>query len=722
MKRHWAFFTIATMALFLVAACAAEDAGPAPTAIAPQAAATAVPAADPAAAADPAKPLAPQGAVDPAKPVGIQPAGVPTLTPEEAAPGLFSFDPTGLAVPTSFSESPILAAKVAKGELPPVEQRMPKNPFVHKTVDRIGEYGGTLRRAFSSPRDGQNYDRISHDQFTLLDLDGVGSYPYMAESVDIVDDKVYTMFLREGLRWSDGEPLTADDLVFAHEEITYNDVLRPGRGKKLGYGSFAPRFEKVGDFTVRWTFDEPTPAFEMASWRTLGGWNVHSRTGNATYAPAHIAKQFHPDFAGLDTVMKMAGDEGFDDWPSFFKNRLDANRNTDVPTVSPWLLTSPITSELFERERNPYFFAVDEAGNQLPYIDKISIELVEDGEILNLKGIAGEFDFQGRHVLLGKLPVYLQNEDRGGYHMVIRRGKVFHQGIAFNQNWEGDDELEKWVRNRDFRLAWSLAVNREEIKEVLNLGLGDVGWAVAPEGHAFYMGPEWEFKNAPPTPDVDAANKLLDDIGLDRKTSDGYRIRTDGSGKVLQFDCNVPSPYVGVDTEGFVELVESHMAEVGIKVVPKPVSRALWQGLLSGDEILVNCLSSYAPNYADGLPLNVAVPTWGPGSKWGKYMSTDGAEGIEPPAEVKRLNELYESALKVAKADRGPMIIESYQISINNMWGFNTVKNAPGYANVVIVKNNIMNFVEDSQNFNQWPGEIHLDQMFFVGGKNDAGF
>ena len=720
MKKYWGIFALATIAMFLVAACGAAEDAVVPTAIAPQAAATAVPAAAPAAAADPASPLAPQGAVDPAAPVGIAAA---TATPffSEIARTIHRFDPKGVAVPTSFNESPVLAAKVAAGELPRVQSRLPREPFVHLVVDRIGEYGGTWRRGFTGPRDGQNYDRINHDQFSLYDSDNIGQYPYMAKTIDVEDDRIITMALREGLRWSDGKEFTADDITFAIGEITYNEELNPNRNKKMGYSSFAPVYEQLDKYTVRWTLDEPSPAFldtmpGCCGW--LGGWNLHGRTGLATFAPAHFLKQFHPDFTDRAEVLALAKSKGFEDWQTYFKDVGDSNRNPDVPSMSPWNNKTSIAAELWELERNPYFFSVDAEGNQLPYIDKISMELIEDIEIFNLKGIAGEFDFQARHIVLGKLPVLLQNQDRGNFRMVLKPGTSFHEGITFNQTWTGDTEIEKWIKNLDFRIAVSLSIDRAEIKEVLNLGLGDIGNAVPPEGHQFYMGPEWEFKNA--EFDRNRANKILDDLGLTEKDGAGYRLRSDGSGKRLSFDCVTLAPYF-TDTEGFVELVETHTASVGLEFKPRVISRGAIEAEGAGNQIAVECLSG-GINYSGTLPPTVATPSLGLGVLWGDYLSTDGAEGTQPPPDVMRLHEIYLEAQKLAYKDRGDLLKEAWQLYMTNMFGFNTVKNAPSFLDTVIVKKNFFNVLENATDFNQWPGEIHPDQFFFAGGKNDAGF
>ena len=650
------------------------------------------------------------------------------MTPAQAAASgsIFSFDPTGLKVPASFSESPIWAAQVAAGTLPAVDKRIPRKPFVHRTVDQIGEYGGTWRRAFTGPADGQNYDRMNHDQFFMWDVNGVEWFPYMADSIDIEDETVYTIFLREGIRWSDGNELDADDWVFGIEDLVYNEEMNPGRNKKLGYSTFAPTFEKIDNYTIRFSFDEPMPSFTdgiNGCCGPFGGWTLHGRTGMPTFAPRQYLEQFHPDYAagGAAGLQALAEENGFENWMSQFKDLGNPNYHTEVPSAAPWQTTNSQRSELWELTRNPYFFSVDTAGNQLPYIDKISMELVDDIEILNLKGIAGEFDFQARHIVLGKLPVYFQNEDRGGYHMVVKRGTSFHEGMTANQTWEGDAELAKWAQNRDFRTAVSLSLNREEVKEVLNLGMGDTGWAVPPKGHPWFMDNEFtESYNALPR-QVDKANALLDAIGLTEKDSSGYRLRTDGSGKRLSFDCITIIPYF-TDTEGFLELVESHTADIGLEFKPKPIARTTYSASLSDNQMLWGCLGG--GNVSMGpLPSAPISGGYNAGTLYGDWYASDGKSGTDPAGtDFERLYNLYQASLKLAKADRKDILQEAWGIHMTNMWGFNTVKNAPSFNDVVIVKNNIKNLVEDSQDFNQWPGEIHLDQMFFVGGKNDKGF
>ena len=541
----------------------APAARPAPVATrAPVATATAAPTATgaparPAPTAAPARPaptavrarLAPTAA-----PVRPTPTASPTATavPQVAAAAkeLHNFYFEG-RLPTSFGESPVWAEKVARGELPPIEQRLPREPQVIKTFERPGDYGGTWRRAFTGPRDGQNYDRISHDWPLLTDIDTVTTRPHIVDKWEIVDDKVFAFFIREGIRWSDGAPFTTEDFRFAHEEISYNGEINPGRGRRLSYTEFSPLFEVVDDYTFRYTFEEPTPIF-MDSMKDFWGFTLHGRVGHRPYAPAHFVKKFHLDFGDRVQILEDSRRAGFSSWGTWFNEKNDSLRNVGLPTVAPWDLTSPITEPLYEFFRNPYYYEVDEEGNQLPYIDRISMTLIEESEELNLRAIAGEFDFQGRHIQKDKLRVFLQNQQKGNYTMDVVGATSGGWGFSLNQTFESDEEVANWMRNRDFRIALSHAIDREEINAVAYQGLATNQAVVPHPAVPSYLGPGWETKNS--TYDPALSNFILDFIGLDKKDSNGMRLRKDGKDP-LEIEVSFLEAYFQ-DWETSVEMVE----------------------------------------------------------------------------------------------------------------------------------------------------------------------
>ena len=178
-------------------------------------------------------------------------------------------------------------------------------------------------------------------------------------------------------------------------------------------------------------------------------------------------------------------------------------------------------------ERNPYFFAVDPEGNQLPYIDGIKMQLTETAEVLNLKAMSGEVDYQQRHIMLDKLPVLRENEERGNYTTYLNPS-LSGSGVLWNQTWVGDEEVEKWLRNKEFRQALSMGINRPDFDTVF-LGLGEFRHPVPGPDHPFYLGPGWDLKYM--ELDVVEANKVLDDLGPDRERfqRNAYAFRRQGA-------------------------------------------------------------------------------------------------------------------------------------------------------------------------------------------------
>ena len=719
MKKYLAILGLLAVAMLAAMACAAEEEADAPTpppAATAMAAATALPAATAMPAAKAATAVAGAAPQKPREVVAATPTPPSVAIAGQAVVGMHNYY-IELPMPTSFGESPIWAEKVAKGDLPPIEQRLPAEPQIIKTFEGIGEYGGTWRRAFTSPRDGQNYDRISHDWPMLTDIDTVTPRPHVVDQWDIVDDLVFTYHLREGIRWSDGEPLTTADFKFAHEEISYNDEINPGRGKRLSYTEFSPLFEVLDEYTYRYTFDQPTPVW-TDSMIDFWGFTLHGRVGHPPYAPTHFVKQYHMDFGDQDWILSQSEDAGFSSWGSWFNEMNDSLRNVGMPTIAAWDLTSPITDPLYEFYRNPYYYEIDEAGNQLPYIDRISMTLTEDSEVLNLKAIAGEFDFQARHIQPDKLPVLLQNADKGGYTVDVVASTAGGWGFSFNQTWQGDAEVEKWMRNRDFRIATSLSFDRAEINEVVYLGLAANQAVVPHPAVPFYLGPEYDHKNA--TYDVDRANEILDSIGLDKKDSNGMRLRTDGGG-VLQIEVSYVEGYF-LDWGVSVEMVEGYYEAIGIDIFQKPVSHEAiwgWRANNLAQQYMGGC-GLYNPTEGESF-VSQLINEW--------YQS-DGEKGVapgdpvmDPNGTIKKLGDLGYAYQRLAKADRTPFYIEGWKLVHDEMYCPSGPAYPPGSYSIIAIKDNLRNFPFGvPHDTPQFPGEFHPDSWYFEGGKNDAGF
>jgi peptide/nickel transport system substrate-binding protein len=281
--------------------------------------------------------------------------------------------------PTSFNEAPELAELVAKGELPPVEERLPKDLMVIQPVREIGTYGGIWRRGFTGPGDNENGNRIqASDRPVLVDHSGAVPRASLAKGWEMSEDgKTYTLHLREGLRWSDGEPFTADAFTFWFEDIYGNPDIVPTPIPDMTPEGKPGRIVKVDDYTVNFEFDVPFYLFEelMMGDTLIGGGQAVRQSDKRSYggyAPAHYLKQFLPDYAGGEEAANAAAKEaGYDNWVARFHFAKDWTLNPELPVVGPFRTTQPINNPTWVMERNPFYWAVDTEGNQLPYLDGV---------------------------------------------------------------------------------------------------------------------------------------------------------------------------------------------------------------------------------------------------------------------------------------------------------------------------------------------------------------
>jgi len=638
-------------------------------------------------------------------------------------------------MPTTFGEAPILSALVKQGKLPPVEERLPdaSDVMVVPVIERIGDYGGTWRRAFTGPNDGQNADRIMMDEDLKFDLDGTTIIPNIAKDWDVSNDGLtYTLYLREGMKWSDGEPFTADNYVWWNENVVNNEEINPGREQQLGWSGYkVVDVKKVDDHTVQWVIPEASAGFmDMVATYRVGGFTLHGRIADGSYGPQHYMKQFHRDFVTDKAAYdKEVSDAGFENWVLYFKQQSDPLRNTELPTVAPWVVTSPITAELYEWERNPYYWAVDPAGNQLPYIDKISMTLTGDKEVLNLKAIAGEIDFQHRHIELAKVPVFKENEVKGDYRIVFWPAPGGAQaGLTFNNSYgmgeveyDVDPEVQKWLNNKDFRIALSQAVDRHRINEVVFLGFGTISQGTFNEGHPFFPGKEYMLKYT--KQDLDEANRLLDSIGLDKKDSDGFRLRTDGSGDTLIFELSYIAEYF-VDYESIAELTQEDFNKIGIKTFLKAEDVKLYADRREANDHMLmagggGCGGYYACNLEEWFAVGQAFRNW----YMGEPVHGGGTISAEPTDPgILKIAELTDESKLLAYQDRKEVYVEMQKIFVDNMYGIGFVGETPAFNGVIVAKNYFRNVPERAPNISalQNPGIARTVQFFMEGGKNDG--
>ena len=601
--------------------------------------------------------------------------------------------------PTTFNESPEMAARVAAGELPPVDQRVPKNPLVVEPVHEIGTYGGReLRRGYiSTVNDRQNANRFNGGPDNLIYWDYLHKklIPNIAAGFEVnADATVLTLYLREGMKWSDGAPFTAEDIVWWREHMSLNsDITAPPGQLRVGGEQMA--VEKVDDYTVTFTSVAPYPLLPqiMAGWGSINGQTITGQFGHGGFAPAHYLQQFHADFnPDADAMAKDAGQEG---WAAFLKNRNTWQFNPELPLVTPWVMTRPINDPPWEFEANPYSIWVDTAGNQLPYIHKISMAGAEDREVLVLNAVAGEYDFQDRHLQVASLPVLLENQERSGYTIHRTPGEESDFGVRINLAYDADPVIAGLIRTADFRRALSMGIDRDEINEAIFLGTSQPTSPAPSPNNAYYPGPEWTTKWA--TLDVDAANALLDGIGLTEKDGDGFRLRPDGSGDRIVLVYEAPASFADFPAAG--QLIREHWKEIGIDLSAGP---AVTGGLLvekaEANEIMLSghVVSSpdpfrqqdlIMPTRTNNYPGLIGIP-------YAKWRATDGADGVEPPDElmIKEGWELLDAGLVATdEAERIRIGQEIYKLHVDQVWSIGVVGFGMAIYGMYLSNNNLGN-------------------------------
>lgn len=584
---------------------------------------------------------------------------------------------------SKFSEAPQLADLVKQGKLPPVEQRLPKNPLVVTPYEEVGQYGGNWRRTWTGLSDHWGLNKICHEHLIMPDKNASKILPNLAESWKISKDaKVYTFKLREGIRWSDGAPFTTEDVLFYYEDILMNKELTPQLPIWLTSGGKPPEVEKVDTYTFRIKFAEPHPLFLFSLAKEGGSYPF--------FAPKHYLTQFHPKYTSKEKVEAIAKSAGFQTWYQFFSARGSATnawlQNPELPVLWAWKAVTIPTAQVMVLERNPYYWKIDPAGNQLPYIDKMSITLLQSGEVAVMKAIAGEIDMTSRGLSLQDYTLLMENREKGGYRVLVWRGGGGN-ALYINQNVK-DPVLRKLFEDRRFRQALSIAINREEINQLVYLGLGKPRQASLMQGVAFYD-PEWEKMWAEYDPN--RANEILDKMGLKKRDKDGFRLRPDG--KTLAVTVEFASD--GTTTSDTLVLVKKYWEQIGIKVAVKSNERSLYTTRCNSGDIEIG-VWSFDRNVAvlsdPGRLLGTTTDgPWAP--LYALWYTSGGKSGEEPKGDIRKIYELWDKVKVTAdEKQRDKYFKEIINLHKRNIWIIGLVGELPQPA---IAKNNIRNVPEE---------------------------
>lgn len=572
-------------------------------------------------------------------------------------------------------ESPMLHKQVSAGDLPPLSERLPKKPFVVKPGTLVheeimkpapGRYGGTLQLAQESPS-GDPIIFVGINEPLIWAPDGFeygsGVEGNVVEGWEANGDNTrFTFHLRDGLRWSDGKPVTMDDVRFAfdvlfNKEITpvFPTYLQPG-----GRPTAPPvKFEAVDDLTFTLTFTEPFGTFPaqlgIAGWRGYGD----------IVKPRHYLEQFHKKYADPKAFKELLDKESIPEkqWFNLFNEKQVTswmyNLTTELalgqPTLCAWVLQK-VDGGVYTYERNPYYFKVDPEGHQLPYMDGIRSQIVQDQETLTSRALFGEFDYLGERATFRKLPVMADKAKQGKIKLLIPRQHVLPTTIFLNLT-NTDETWRKVVGDLRVRQALSLALDRKEVID------------------NFYLG---EFARLPthtnPTDhDLGEANRLLDEAGLDDKDGDGYRLGPDGKRFRIPFEvADLSENHVPL-----AELVAEYWKKVGLYTTVHKIDDTLFGQRQEDNTLKATIIWIHYPiwQYAamdDYLPYN----SWAP--LWYQWNVSEGKEGEEPPEEIKQLidNDGKYKAARLGTPESKAAYDAIVKSHHDNIWALQVVEHA----------------------------------------------
>ena len=591
-------------------------------------------------------------------------------------------------------EPPFFAAAVTAGDLPPVAGRVPQKPFVvsyEGTEKAPGKYGGTLRILGGSAKDTRlmviyGYARLVAytPEFEIV--------PDIAESVDVEEGRIFTFHLRPGHKWSDGKPLTSEDFRFYWEDMANDaEVSRFGPPKELLVEGEKPVVETPDEVTVRYTWTKPNSFFLPA---------LAAAQPVEIFRPSHYLKLFHAKYAGLEEVTKMAEEGGEENWVSllYSKDRSYRNDNLEYPTLQPWVLKTQPPSDRYSFERNPYFYRVDEAGLQLPYIDEVAIS-ISSSDLIPAKVASGEADLQGAYLAFSNFTFIKEAEERSGYQVRRWLGTKGSRVALFPDLNNIDPVMRDLFRNADFRRALSVAIDRDDINNTIFYGVAvPSNNTVLPESSLFKD--EYQTKWAQYDPDL--ANQLLDGIGLTNRNPDGIRLLPDG--KPLQIVVET----AGEETEqtDVLELIRDHWSKVGVELFIKPSQREVFYSRINAGETqmavwwgLENAMLLPEMSPAEFAPLSPDQFQW---PAWGLWAQTSGQMGEEPDLDsVKQLMALKQE-WGLAPDDAAREVVWHKILTLWTDQVF-TIGIVSGVEQLVVVSNKLKN-VPERGTYNFDPG------------------
>lgn len=614
------------------------------------------------------------------------------------------------AQPMKYIEPPALAEEVKAGRLPPVARRLPDTPLVVRfdAGTAPGRHGGTLHTLIGRTRDVRLLVVYGYARLVVYDRH-LNLVPDILESIEVKEDRVFTMRLRRGHRWSDGHPFTAEDFRYYWEDVANDRELSPaGPPAELLVDGEPPKVEYPDKYTVRYSWSKPNPDFLP---RLAGASPLF------IFRPAHYLKQFHRKYNPKAAEAAAGAKRG---WAAVH-NREDNMYQFDnprLPTLQPWVNTTRPPADRFVAVRNPYFHRVDPEGRQLPYIDRVVLGVVEP-KLIPAKAGAGESDLQARDLQFHNYTFLKKGEKSNDYRVHLwKTARGAHFALYPNLN-VADPVWRAVVRDVRFRRALSLALDRALVNQVLYFGLATEGNNTVLAESPLYRE---EYRTKWARYDRKAAERLLDEIGL-RRGGDGVRRLPDGR----PLEIIVETAGESTEQTDTLELIRETWREVGIKLFSKPQQREVLRNRVFSGQALMSVWSGWENGVptADTSPDELA-PTSQQQLQWprfGQHFETGGKAG-EPPdlPEAAELLRLYHAWRRASsREERARIWHRMLAIHADQQFVIGVVN---GVAQPVVVRNALRN-VPAKGLYNWDPGAFfgiyRPDTFWFADGAREAG-
>ncbi len=576
-----------------------------------------------------------------------------------------------------YNEAPMLAEMVAAGELPPVAERLPENPLVVVPVESVGQYGGTWHRAFLGVKDFHSLGRLIYEsvlRWPRIPSDPI--QPGLAEAWEWSEDgTALTLYFREGLKWSDGEPFTVDDVIFWWEDIENDENITSAPHSEWVVDGEPMEIEKIDDLTLTLKFAGPNGLAESVGLAFHGcQWPLgFERFG--FFAPRHYLEQYHPKYND-EATYEMFEEKAF-------------NFNTELPVMYAWKVAEwEAGGTEMVAERNPYYWKVDTEGNQLPYIDRIHYTLVENNEAVNLMAIAGDLDMQHRRINFSQYTVYQENAEAGGYHTLLWDTAQASSVTLFpNQSYD-DPAYRALLQNLAFRQALSLAIDRDMINNVAHLNQGVPRTiTVVRDSPLFQEDIETYYAEYDP----ERTEALLVEAGL-VKGDDGFYTFADGNPVELIIEATDSVSGATMDT---LELVTENWNAIGLKTVLETMSRDIYWPRATSNEVMIATWETdrgLVPMVDPIYQFPFDDRSW-MGPAFGIWYKSGGELGEEPPEHFKEVMDLYDAYKASVDPDEQLAIAKDIvRKATEGLFSIGTVGQTPG---LVIVSDHFHNVMEN---------------------------